>query len=285
MSETPTPRLPTLELPPFLEFLKLKSLPLKVYPPVNQPKRITNDTLYIYGPGPRDSAASFDVDCLIAQIYMRFCGVDVAIVNSNEPKASPSGQLPYFATVTGQVLAGDQIEQWIKDNNKDVLLDQLKDEAIAFMAMLKSKLHAAWLFSMWLEPLNYSEHALPLYFGHVPAPVNSILGRAKKDHVTQQLLTDRDVLSREEIYADAGQVLEALSVKLGENTYFFGKSEPTLMDAVVFAYLHCILSVPPVKRPDAAREEKNRANTLATLVHKHENLVQYAKHIFREYLK
>ncbi|ORZ16954.1 hypothetical protein BCR42DRAFT_413607, partial [Absidia repens] len=279
------PRLPVIELPPFLEFLKLKNFPLKTYPAVNQPKRIENDTLYIYGPGSHASpTASFDVDCLQTQIYFKFCNINVDVCNSNEPDASPSNKLPYFATVTGQVLAGAEIQQWIKDNNKYISLGEHQDEAIAFISMIKSKLHSAWLFSAWLEPLNYNGNTFRMYYGHLPTPVNTIMASRKKDQVVEQLLADRDILSREEIYADAAQTLEALSIKLAEDTYFFGKSEPTWMDAVVFSYLHAILAIPPVKKPDVTTEEKNQAAALRKLVLQHKNLVRFAKHINTEFL-
>lgn len=64
--------LPTLELPSFLEFLKLKNFPLKMFPAVNEPERPNHDTLFIYGPGYRNSEASFDVDCLIIQVMDAF---------------------------------------------------------------------------------------------------------------------------------------------------------------------------------------------------------------------
>lgn len=64
--------LPTLELPSFLEFLKLKNFPLKMFPAVNEPERPNHDTLFIYGPGYRNSGASFDVDCLIIQVMDAF---------------------------------------------------------------------------------------------------------------------------------------------------------------------------------------------------------------------
>lgn len=69
---TPSARygqLPTLELPSFLQFLKLKGFPLKTYPAVYEPFRPTQDTLYLYGPGITKSQASFDVDCLIIQVH------------------------------------------------------------------------------------------------------------------------------------------------------------------------------------------------------------------------
>lgn len=71
MTDTPSTRygqLPTLQLPSFLEFLKLKNLPLKTFPAVHEPFRPTKDTLYLYGPGIRKNQASFDVDCLVIQV-------------------------------------------------------------------------------------------------------------------------------------------------------------------------------------------------------------------------
>jgi hypothetical protein len=68
---TPSSRygeLPRFELPACLEFLKLKQFPLKTFPAVYEPERPTQDTLYIYGPGYRNTAASFDVDCLQIQV-------------------------------------------------------------------------------------------------------------------------------------------------------------------------------------------------------------------------
>lgn len=70
MTSTPSSRfgeLPTIELPSFLEFLKLKKFPLKVYPSVKEPKPLTKDTLYVYGPG-KKRKTWFDVDCLQIQV-------------------------------------------------------------------------------------------------------------------------------------------------------------------------------------------------------------------------
>lgn len=58
------PPIPVLDLPSCLDFLKLKQFPLKIYPAVYDAPKLNNDTLYIYGPGFRNTWASFDVDCL-----------------------------------------------------------------------------------------------------------------------------------------------------------------------------------------------------------------------------
>ncbi|KAI8379192.1 uncharacterized protein BYT42DRAFT_495800 [Radiomyces spectabilis] len=292
MSTTPTPterfgQLPGLpQLPACLEFLKLKQFPLKVFPPVDKPATLTKDTLYIYGPGWRNSWASFDVDCLQMQMYLKFCDVDFDIVNSNEPHASPSGKLPFLVTVPGAVYESAKIHQWLKDTQKEKTLPSATGEqAKAFIALANSKLYAALLFSQWLEPLNYSEITSKAYYSQVPSPINWVLAYRKKTDVVQRLLTDRDILVREEIYQDAANALEALSVKLGDDTYFFGESEPTWMDAVIFSYLHVIMGAPQFTDGTFSDENKRQAGTLRGLVRKHENLVQYAKAIYEKYLK
>ncbi|KAI8147951.1 hypothetical protein BJV82DRAFT_664289 [Fennellomyces sp. T-0311] len=280
------PPLPTIELPPFLQFLKLKNFPLKVYPPVYDRPKLTKDTLSIYGPGYKASWGSFDVECLQMQVYLKFCGIEFDVSNSNEPSSSPSGKLPYLTTVTGAVFDAEQIHKWIADRNKTKTLASTADneQSKAFIALARTKLHAAWLFSTWLEPLNYSEIASKAYYGHVPAPIHAILSYQKQNEVVQLLLTDRDILVREEIYKDAAQALEALSIKLGDNGYFFGSSEPTFVDAVIFSYLHVIMSM-PTHASSLGDEEKKQASALRNLVRKHDNLVRYAKAIYEQWIK
>ncbi|KAI8364458.1 hypothetical protein EDC96DRAFT_510783 [Choanephora cucurbitarum] len=289
--QTPSSRygqLPTIELPSFLEFLKLKNFPLKTYPAVNEPYRPTKDTLYIYGPGYRNNQASFDLDCLIIQMYLKFCGIEFDLDCLNEPAASPSGKLPFLATVTGAIYDSAQILDWVKNTRhmeKELSSEKDREQAKAYLSLTQNKLRAALLFSMWLEPLNANRTAHTSYFGHTPKPVDWILSYQKQNETVQDLLADRDVLVREEIYQDASQALEALSTKLGENTYFFDASEPTYVDAVIFSHLHSILSMPHILDGDYSEEEKKQASTLSKLVRKHDNLVRYAKSIYEHYLK
>ncbi|KAL0086614.1 hypothetical protein F4703DRAFT_1527250 [Phycomyces blakesleeanus] len=288
MTTTPSERfgvLPKIELPACLEFLKLKNFPLKTYPSVYQPPRLTKDTLYIFGPGWRNTWGSFDAECLQFQIYLKFAGLEFDVINSNEPDASPSGKLPFLATVPGAIYHDQQIHKWIDDMGKSqVLAGEHSEDAKAFISLANTKLNAALIFSMWLEPLNYSKATSEAYFGHVPAPVDYILAYKKQNKVVQQLLADRDILVREEIYSDAVHALEALSVKLGEATYFFGSSGPTWIDAVIFSYIHIILGAPQFTDSSVSDEEKRQASTLRNLVLKHDNLVRFAKNIREKYL-
>jgi metaxin len=52
---------------------------------------------------------------------------------------------------------------------------------------------------MWLEPLNATQTTYKLYYGHVPKPVDMIVSCKKQNEIVQNLLTDRDILVREEV--------------------------------------------------------------------------------------
>ncbi|KAI8992659.1 hypothetical protein BDB01DRAFT_755837 [Pilobolus umbonatus] len=288
---TPSARfgeLPTLDLPSFLQFLKLKNFPYITYPSVHEPQRAINDTLFIYGPGYDKSQTSFDVDCLKIQMYLKFCGIEFITEDINEPASSPSGKLPFLATVTGAVYDSQQILDWVKNTmhkEKEITPHQEREQSKAFMALCESKLRSALLFSMWLEPVNAKEITHKAYFRHNPNPLGLVLAHQKETDIVNQLLVDRDILVREEIYEDASQTLEALSIKLGDHDYFFNSSEPTMVDAVIFSHLHCILSMPMIISNQYTDEQKRQASTLHQLVRKYDNLVNYAKRIYEQYLK
>lgn len=52
---------------------------------------------------------------------------------------------------------------------------------------------------MWLEPLNANQTTYKAYYGHTPTPVNMIVSYKKQKEIVQSLLTDRDILVREEV--------------------------------------------------------------------------------------
>lgn len=52
---------------------------------------------------------------------------------------------------------------------------------------------------MWLEPLNANQTTYKSYYGHTPTPVNMIVSYKKQKEIVQSLLTDRDILVREEV--------------------------------------------------------------------------------------
>lgn len=48
-------------------------------------------------------------------MYLKFCGIEFNVNYINEPASSPSGQLPFLATVAGAVYDAKEILNWVKE--------------------------------------------------------------------------------------------------------------------------------------------------------------------------
>jgi metaxin len=88
-----------------------------------------------------------------------------------------------------------------------------------------------------------------------------------------ELLKHSDFINVSDLEADAGDAFQALSNLLGDGEFFFGRDQPGLFDASVFAYTHLILE----------ENLKWKSNPLAILLSKHKNLVQHQQKLFEKY--
>lgn len=75
------------------------------------------------------------------------------------------------------------------------------------------------------------------------------------------------------LYSDADDAFSALSILLGNNTWFFDAEKPSLFDASVFAYTHLLLD-----QGMGWKEDK-----LPATVRRRENLVKHRDHILSTY--
>ena len=80
-------------------------------------------------------------------------------------------------------------------------------------------------------------------------------------------------IDADSLYAEAERALEALSIFLGWNEWFFDRATPGLFDASVFAYTHLLLD------SDMGWKE----DRLVKSVQKWENLVQHRERILDVY--
>jgi metaxin len=92
------------------------------------------------------------------------------------------------------------------------------------------------------------------------------------------MLLTRTQIDRELIFEEAAGAIEALSIQLGNNEYFFGKSVPSSLDAIVFSYLHVILTLPRISNA----EDGGRSGELARMVRKYDNLFKYSQNIWKK---
>lgn len=88
-----------------------------------------------------------------------------------------------------------------------------------------------------------------------------------------ELLKSSPYIDADDLMAEAKNAFEALSVLLGDDTYFFSRDSPGLFDASVFAYTHLIL------------DEKLgwKHNPLEMHLKKYANLVQHRQQLLETY--
>jgi len=131
------------------------------------------------------------------------------------------------------------------------------------------------LYTLYLEPLNFSSVAYRCYI--LPTSSNPLV-RASISHslraaAEEELLKHTSIIDTDDLYSEADKAFEALSILLGENTWFFGNEKPALFDASVFAYTQLLLD------DGMGWKEKK----LCTALRRRENLVQHRERLLVRY--
>lgn len=100
-----------------------------------------------------------------------------------------------------------------------------------------------------------------------------VLASELRDAARTELLKSSPYIDVDDLMAEAKNSFEALSVLLGDDTYFFGREAPGLFDASVFAYTHLIL------------DEKLgwNHNPLEMHLKRYANLVQHRQRLLETY--
>ncbi|KAF9995264.1 metaxin 1 [Entomortierella chlamydospora] len=269
-------------------FRFLAKFPLKQSPAPHTRPRPVKAILYAYASGwkvgqeaPTESTqpnvGSFDT-------YLKFNGIEFELKPALEPSMSPSGKLPFLALSNGSFVTSDGFEAWVQENKDETATAELDlheaAEAVAFISLAESKIHAALLYTLWFEPAHFYATTRQHYYGHHKWLLTVILSYLARSEVAHSMLLTRTQIDRELIFEEAASAIEALATQLGDmNEYFFGKSKPSSLDAVVFSYLHVILTLPRIRNADDA----GRSGELASIVRKHENLYKYSQNIWKKW--
>ncbi|KAI0748629.1 hypothetical protein C8Q80DRAFT_1271010 [Daedaleopsis nitida] len=252
--------------PPLRHFFSL--FPLHVHPETHSPDKaqpVTTPTLWIHVPwSPDADVLSSDVECLKWQAYLALRGLtDIAIRWDIAVDGALDARLPNLHVPlktlpdaservkaeedgAGELLPAHLIPEWV--DGQVGALDELegyvdaaaRDESRAWVALLEGNVHAALVlaqtpsvsFISRLSPYQHKSRQLDAVLPHPPAPLFGISSLLPPygTHVNTEAI--------EHQYRDA---IASLSERLGTDKWFLGSSAPTALDALVFAYLHCIL--------------------------------------------
>ncbi|PBK78395.1 hypothetical protein ARMSODRAFT_1077960 [Armillaria solidipes] len=235
-----------MQVPPIIQKL-LSPFPLYTYPPIPPPSQIKTyptPCLWIHPPHSPDGVLSSDVECLKWQAYLALRGLDhIAVRTDVDPQGSIDGQLPNLWD-GAQLLAARELPVWVDskvDIGNDDGLEGYKDEAArdesrAWVALLEGCVHAALLVVQPTPaPFSLAETKT--------RPIESILAPppAPLSGLTSLFPPFGARIPREAIQSRYREAIGALSERLGTDKWFLSSEAPTPLDALVFAYLHCIL--------------------------------------------
>ncbi|XP_023735212.1 mitochondrial outer membrane import complex protein METAXIN [Lactuca sativa] len=175
--------------------------------------------------------------CLPVYIYLKFANVPFDLCyNLTYPD---SDQIPYVDSDTYVAYnneKGGVIESLKEDNivNLDSEVQSLP-EWVSIVAMINSWLSDAILYELWVGSDGTS--ANKIYYSDLPWPIGKLLYLKQVYNVKQLLGISKDTAERreEEIYRRATIAYQALSTKLGEESFFFD-NRPTSLDAIFLGH-------------------------------------------------
>ncbi|KAF8163558.1 hypothetical protein B0H34DRAFT_651722 [Crassisporium funariophilum] len=262
--------------------------PLKSYPPITRLDKtvVSVPTLWVHPPRPAahnaDKLLSADVECLKWQAYLALRGLKgIKIRKDIVPEGSIDGSLPNLhlpieeslvksekltasdGSEGGELLAAHSIPTWVDaklgvDSNEDSL-EGYKDQAArtesrAWVSLLEGVVHAALILSQpqpsYLHSLLFPSSTPPVgeslkkILSPPPAPLTGLWSLLPPSGAR---------ISTPAIMAQYRDAITSLSVCLGTDKWFLGSSEPTPLDALAFAYLHCLLHASDVVRIEVTR--------------------------------
>ncbi|KAI6036504.1 hypothetical protein BKA83DRAFT_5654 [Pisolithus microcarpus] len=244
--------------------------PLQTHPPVPFAVRfpLVKPTLWIAPPRTPSvghvSLLSTDVECLKWQAYIALRGLtDVAVRWDIPPEGALGGRLPTLhvpgTVADGNLLVPEDIPGWV-DSQVTTGIDTLdgykdehaKDESHAWVSLLEGVVHAALIlsgsapspFDMFIHLSGNKRRPIEAILSPPPAPLTGF---------SSFLPTFGANISLSALHPQYTEAINAVSERLGGDTWFLGSANPTALDALLFAYLHCILHTGDVTRLEVAR--------------------------------
>ncbi|KIY73262.1 hypothetical protein CYLTODRAFT_387329 [Cylindrobasidium torrendii FP15055 ss-10] len=246
----------------------LAPFPLYTYPP-NTPKRYASchATLWIYPPLSKDGVLSADVECLKWQAYLALRGVKGLRIRTDvDPQGCldvrlPSLQAPLDPSTPGtagddnlDLHAAHHIPAWadaVLNQSEDALegykTESDRDESQAWIALLEGNIHAALMLA---QPTSSLLYRIFMFDTTVSRPIESYMAPPLPPRAGLLSLLPPQALAflgpripKDAIESRYRDAIAALSDRLGTDQWFLGSKNPTPLDALLFAYLYCILSL------------------------------------------
>ncbi|XP_043720206.1 mitochondrial outer membrane import complex protein METAXIN [Telopea speciosissima] len=214
--------------------------------------------------------------CLPVYFYLRFADVAFDLqFNVIRPDADQIPYVEYGNYVAYNNENGGAIETLKEDGIVDLdsgLPSHTIPEWVSIKAMISSWLDDAVVYELWVGSDGSTAHKI--YYSDLPWPIGKIL-YFKQVYTVKQLLgiTKVNTERREaEIYRRASIAYEALSTRLGEQTFFF-ENRPTSLDAIFLGHALFVTQALP------------DTSVLRSKLLGHSNLIRYIEKFKMEFLE
>ncbi|KAJ7157012.1 hypothetical protein C8R43DRAFT_998054 [Mycena crocata] len=238
-----------MQIPPAIAQV-FSFFPLHTFPPIKPQsgRHPELPTLWIHPP--HALRLSTDVECLKWQAYIALRGLSkIALRWDISAEGAMGARLPNLHLANGELLPAQLIPTWADEASDETErpLEGYKDQAAldesrAWVSLLEGDVHAAlitalpapsYLMSLLTFPQKPSR-PLESILSPPPPPLSglSTIFPIYGTRISPKLIESR--------YRDA---ISAIADRLGTDKWFLGSSEPTPLDALVFAYLHSILHI------------------------------------------
>ncbi|KAL1660831.1 hypothetical protein GGF50DRAFT_105960 [Schizophyllum commune] len=271
---------PTLPSP----FLKLfETFPLHTYPAIPPPSHLrctpSVPTLWIHPPPEASDCLSADVECLKWQAYLALTHAAarqqqrIALRWDIPAEGALEGRLPNLHLPSGDLIPAHNIAAFEdgalgeEPENEGYRGPQEKDESRAWVELLEGVVHAALILASppkAFSPISLLSSPTPdTIDALLPTPAPSIASASLLPltlplHLPLPWVSKKMDRQRDSVFTQYAVAVHALSERLGTDKWFLGSDAPTPLDALLFAYLHCILTSPLDKSKRDLREEITR---------------------------
>lgn len=193
---------------------------------------------------------SVDSNCLQAIVYAKMTDAPVNIEIGRGPIFC-NYDYPAYKTENVLITKVADITSYLRENgyNLDYNLSPKQcSECYALSNMVSSRMKPVLEYIWWMDSKNCDELSARCYLKSMPFPFGQFYGRYRKK-LAQSLIEilfplEEDIeVVKQNLYSLTADTLSALSMRLRDSEYFFGRL-PSSLDAVVYAYLAPLVYVP-----------------------------------------
>lgn len=194
--------------------------------------------------------------CLKLESFLREANIAYEIVPFEGRRSfakAPKGKLPFIEDEDGTIVGDStliiaRLSRRLGIDLDAVLDDRQRSASLAFRRMLDEHFYWVGVYSRWIDEPGWSV-VRHLFVARMPGPVRGLVAAWLRRGVGAALRAQGiGRHSRDEIYTFGEEDVRALSLLLGDDTYFFGADRPTLLDLWAHAFVAETVA-PPIDSP------------------------------------